>query len=221
MEPGTVPVRQLVLGPALLTLGITLLRLVGELLDWSPRLFSREAGGGAALVGIVWLIPLLGMYFALKLEQMGHAPARAWKVLGLSAAAIVLFPAVGLAINNLQWPVALQLATFVVVSVPMALLAWQAWPALGRVLLAYALCARVPVALVMLVAMLGEWGTHYDASAPEFPPMSVGLKFVTIGLLPQLTIWIGITMSVGALFGGLALAVAHMRQGPGETAPQT
>jgi hypothetical protein len=26
---------------------------------------------------------------------------------------------------------------------------------------------------------------------------------------------------VGALFGGLALAVAHMRQGPGETAPQT
>ena len=45
-------VRQLILVPAVITLGVTLLRLVGELAGWSPALFNREAGGGGALVGI-------------------------------------------------------------------------------------------------------------------------------------------------------------------------
>ena len=44
-------VGRLVLWPALITLGITLLRLAGELLEWSPRLFNRDAGGGAATDG--------------------------------------------------------------------------------------------------------------------------------------------------------------------------
>ena len=44
-----------------------------------------------------------------------------------------------------------------------------AWPALGRTLLASGLAARIPVALLMLVAMLGNWGTHYDAR-PSYPP---------------------------------------------------
>ncbi len=46
---------RLILVPAIVTLAVTLLRLVGELQDWSPRLFSKEAGGGGALVGIAWL----------------------------------------------------------------------------------------------------------------------------------------------------------------------
>ena len=37
--------RRLILGPALITLAITLLRLVGELSRWSPSLFNREPGG--------------------------------------------------------------------------------------------------------------------------------------------------------------------------------
>jgi hypothetical protein len=36
------------------------------------------------------------------------------------------------------------------------------WPALFRVLLAYGLASRLVVTLVMLFAMLGDWGTHYD-----------------------------------------------------------
>src|SRR5881409_1708216 len=43
---------RLVRVPALITLGVTLLRLIGELQGWSPALFSRQAGGGGALVGI-------------------------------------------------------------------------------------------------------------------------------------------------------------------------
>jgi CHASE2 domain-containing sensor protein len=39
--------RQLILVPAVITLAVTLLRLVGELQNWSPTLFSREPGAEA------------------------------------------------------------------------------------------------------------------------------------------------------------------------------
>ena len=65
----------------------------------------------------------------------------------------------------------------------------------------------------MLVAMLGNWGTHYDVPPPDFPAMSTLAKWVTIGLAPQLTIWIWYTVVFGALFGIVAAAVAR-RQGP-------
>ena len=70
---------QLVLWPAVITLGITLLRLFGELQGWAPALFNRAAGGGFALIGISWLPILLGPYFALKLAKSGKgrpAPGR-------------------------------------------------------------------------------------------------------------------------------------------------
>src|SRR5262245_51519367 len=59
-------VRRLILVPALVTLAITLLRLVGEILNWSPTFFNRAAGGAGALVGIVWLVPVFAVYFALR-----------------------------------------------------------------------------------------------------------------------------------------------------------
>jgi hypothetical protein len=47
-----------------------------------------------------------------------------------------------------------------------------AWPALGRILLAYGLAVRIPIALLMLVAMLGNWGTHYagDPATARWAP---------------------------------------------------
>ena len=86
-----------------------------------------------------------------------------------------------------------------------------AWPALGRILLAYGLAARIPVALLMLVAMLGNWGTHYDAR-PSYPPqMSTLAWWVTLGLVPQLFFWIWYTIGFGALFGIVAAAIARRR----------
>ena len=49
------------LWPALLTLGVTLVRLLGERLGWSPFLFSRLPGGGLSPLGITWLAPLVGI----------------------------------------------------------------------------------------------------------------------------------------------------------------
>ncbi len=67
---------KLILVPAVITLAITLLRLVGELQGWSPGLFSRAAGGGGALVGISWLVPIFGAWFGWKLAKAGGAPGQ-------------------------------------------------------------------------------------------------------------------------------------------------
>ena len=73
MSDHTAGTKQLVLVPAAITLGVTLLRLVGELLDWSPLLFNKEAGGGGALVGIAWLVPVFGAWFGWRLARAGAA----------------------------------------------------------------------------------------------------------------------------------------------------
>ena len=55
----------------LITLAITIIRLIGELQHWNSALFNPAAGGGGALVGIVWLVPILGIVFGLKLNAAG------------------------------------------------------------------------------------------------------------------------------------------------------
>ena len=64
---------RLVLWPALLSLAVTLLRLVGELRGWSPEYWSRLPGGGLSPLGIVWLIPVFGFYFGWRLQALGRA----------------------------------------------------------------------------------------------------------------------------------------------------
>jgi hypothetical protein len=90
-------------------------------------------------------------------------------------------------------------------------IAYFGWPALGRALLAYGFAARVPVAVVMLIAILGNWGTHYDVPPPGAPAMGLWAKYFWIGLLPQLSVWIAFTMIVGGLFGAIAAFFTRQR----------
>jgi len=60
--------RRMVLGAALITLSVTLLRLFLELGKAPAWLASREAGGGAALIGIAWLPLFFGPYFTHRLR---------------------------------------------------------------------------------------------------------------------------------------------------------
>ena len=213
MSDEAVRTKQLILIPAVVTLAITLLRLAGELLGGPALLFNREAGGGGALVGIAWLVPVFGAWFGWKLARAGSAP-RLLRALGLTLVALALVPLTGLLIERAGIPQQslTTLWIFVAVSIVGIVVAVSAWPALGRTLLAYGLAARIPVALVMLVAMLANWGTHYDvAPSPDFPAMGTLAKWVTIGLAPQLTIWIWYTVVLGALFGIAAAAVARRR----------
>src|SRR5688572_11124900 len=210
-ETPRVSLPRLVLLPALITLGVTLLRLVGELQKWSPSLFNREAGGGGALIGIVWLIPLFGIYFALKLAAAGAGPPRVSKALGWAAVAFALNTALGFAsFAVVESPVA-QLGIFTVTSWLAILVARPGWPALWRVLLAYGFAARIPVLVVMFLSIFGGWDTHYTKPRPDFPAMGPWGLFFWTALLPQFSVWIYLTIVGGMIFAALAAAVRGPR----------
>jgi len=83
--------------------------------------------------------------------------------------------------------------------------------ALAALFLIEELLPRLPGALiVMLVAILGNWGTHYDVPpTPDFPQMAPLMKWFWIGLVPQMTIWVAFTVVIGMLFGLIAVAIVH------------
>lgn len=211
--------RRLIVVPAVITLGVTLLRLIGELQHWSPKLFSREAGGAGAIVGIVWLVPIFAIYFAIRLNQAGQGPTSRGRAIGFALAAL----AVGFAMTFMIFKLALPIiATIVVANLTSLLSLWIAyrgWPELGKVELIYGLAARIPVAILMLIAMAANWGTHYELGPPGFPEMNLFAKWFVIGLLPQPTLWIAFTVTVGALFGSLAL-LFHKRHPVSESATE-
>ena len=197
--------------PAMLTLGVTVLRLVGELQHWSPLFYNPHPGGGAALVGIVWLAPIFGIYFALKLKARGETPkigrAIGFAVLGL----LIIVGGSGLTHLVFHMGTPTFIIMFQIIAAVGGLVQLYGWPSLSRILLAYGFAARIPVVLLMFFAIRGNWGTHYEGGPPGFPEMSWFPKFVVIGLLPQLLFWITFTMIFGALAGAIAVAVARKR----------
>src|SRR5258707_5459490 len=211
-----VSIKKLILVPALITLAVTLLRLTGELMHWSKALFNPAAGGGGALVGIAWLVPVFGVYFGLKLAGAGLAPAAVGPAIGYSVLGFALVPALGFGAVKLGLsPQSFgAFALFIVLGIVGAVIAYRAWPALGRVLLAYGLAGRVPVAIVMLVAILGRWGTHYHVAPQNLSAMNPIAKWLLIGLLPQLTIWIWFTIAPGLIFGTVAVAATGRARHP-------
>lgn len=94
-------------------------------------------------------------------------------------------------------------------------------------MLSYAFASRVPVLIVMLITMLGDWGTHYELGPAGYPEMGFLTKFILIALFPQMTFWIMFTMVVGTLCGGVAAALvrpkvtaeADVAPAPEDTAP--
>jgi hypothetical protein len=208
--PSGPPLLRLILIPVALTLGVTLLRLAGELMEWSPLYFSRVAGGGLAVVGITWLVPILGFYFGYRLGRAGVSPSSVARAAGLPLAGLVLWPALGWLGSRLE---SASTATGLITvwaasSVAAAVLAVAAWPTLGRVLLVYAFAARLPVAGIMWPAIHRRWGTHYDAPPPGLPAMTPEVRWLWTGLVPQMTIWVAWTVAVGGLFGALGWLVA-------------
>jgi len=198
---------RLILVPALITLAVTILRLVGELQHWSKPLFNPSPGGGGALVGIAWLAPIFGIYFALKLVGAGAGPASLGKAIGFTLLGLVV-TAGGAALAGLsQFHKLGMLVGGLVLIAAGAIIPLAGWPALTKTLIAYGYSARIPVAIVMFFAMQGQWGTHYDAPPPEFPEMSFWAKYISIGLLPQLVFWITFTVIFGSLLGTIAVAL--------------
>jgi hypothetical protein len=207
---------RLILAPSLITLAVTILRLVGERQGWSPLLFGRVAGGGGALVGISWLPLIFGPYFGAKLSKAGQGPAKAGRAFGFAALGLVLFVIaanVGFGGEFFNSPGRMA-AGYALIAVATGATA-VGWPPLGKTLLAYGYAARIPVAVIMYFALAGQWGTHYDALPAGYnSPTTLLGKYLLLGLLPQLIFWIGYTVIVGSLLGILAAAVPRKRKPP-------
>jgi len=212
-------VGQLVLVPSLITLAVTALRLYGELQSWSPSLFNREAGGGGSLIGIVWLIFIFGIYFALRLARAGEEPESLTRAFAR--------PLLGFAINTILFVLAfklfpspvIQLGVFFVGSWVAVIVARRGWPEMWRVLLAYAFLARIPVLIVMYLSIFGGWDTHYAKPRPDFPAMGPWGLFFWTALLPQLGIWIYLTVVFGMIMGAVTVWIRRRMRRPAAAAP--
>ncbi len=216
-EESKVSIASLILVPALITLAVTILRLEGELHHWSAVGFNRAAGGGGALVGISWLPIIFGPYFALKLAGAGDGPAKMGKAVAYVLLGLVVFILGGfLLFSTFSHPSNLTLIAFPVMLIA-AVIPRIGWRSLGNTLIAYAFAARIPVLIVMYLAMRGNggagWGTHYDAVAPMFAQAPLATKFFNEAFLPQMFMWIGYTVILGSLLGVVVAAAARRRSG--------
>ncbi len=204
---------QLILVPALITLGVTILRLVSELRHWSKVLFDPVGAG--AIVGITWLAPVFGIYFALRLSAARPRSFGRSIVFVIPASAVMLardFLAQHLLPDSISfrgWLVFLW-GLFTLAG----LLTLPAWPRLWKALLAYGYAARIPVVVVMLLAFPGRWGTHYDHVPRPFRATGLVETWLWLGFLPQLTFWVGYTIVAGMLFGSVAGAIARAVRRP-------
>jgi hypothetical protein len=202
----------LVLWPAVVTLAVTLLRLVGERRGWNPDYFSTLPGGGLAFVGITWLVPFVGAYFGWEFARARKETPGLAGLVGWNLAALAVGLGIGYGLTKALNPSPTRtIVLWAVVSLVVSAMSLTTWPALGKLLLAYAVAARVPVLLVMALAIRGRWGTHYDALQPGFPLLSGPGRWLWTGLLPQATVWVAFTLAVGAAFSAVGVLVASRR----------
>lgn len=201
---------RLILFPATITLAVTLLRLAGELRHW-PRPWFDFANG---IVGITWLPPIFGAYFALRLWGAGERPrniavAFALALLGLAFMLSFLY----LVFEFLPISFFSKLLILWTVAALSAAMQFPAWPAIFKTLIAYGFAARLPVAVVMFLAMRGRWGTHYDSGPPT---MNFWARYVWFAFFAQLVYWVGFTIVTGSLGGSIAALARRRRSAPQE-----
>jgi len=213
-----ISIPQLIFIPAVITTAVTLLRLIGELQHWPTVLFSREGGGGFAIIGITWLVFVFGIYFAYRLTNAGEGPSSAGRAIGFAVLGLVVTIG-GIVISipggKINFPGS-QAVGLVLIALGGLLPIIAGWSRLGWVLLAYGYAVRIPVLIVMYFSIRGNWDTHYSKGPPgvEFPDFWT--KFITIAVLPQMIGWIAFTIIMGSIFGGITAAIMRRRIAPAE-----
>ena len=82
------------------------------------------------------------------------------------------------------------------------------WKNLAKTLFYYGLAARIPVIIIMGLAIFGNWGTHYDAFPPEMAGWSTMTKFLVGAVVTQLVLWVGVwTVGTGMITGMITAKV--------------
>ena len=126
---------------------MTALRLLGELMHW-PRPLVNSDLCGKAILGAVWLVPVFGIYFAVKLSHAGNAPLRFARPLVLATSALALKLAGTFVMESHGMTYALRLSMNFVVTLIGLVLSAMVWPTLSKALLVYGYVSRIPVAIV-------------------------------------------------------------------------
>jgi hypothetical protein len=203
----------LIFVPAIISLAVTLLRLVGELQHWSKTYFNTGPMGGGAVIGITWLAPIFGIYFAARLTATGQGPRSTLRAIGFSLlGGIIILGSLPAQKFVLPSPPSFQARLLYIWTMfaRAGLATLPGWPRLWKTILAYAYAARIPVVIVMFFAFWFNWGTHYDALPPDYTGTGLVSKWLWLGFFPQMVLWVGFTLAAGMLFGSIVGAVTRL-----------
>ena len=213
---------RLVSVPAIITLAVTILRLVGEFQHWPEAWFSTGTGGivprgNSWIIGITWLAAVFGVYFAVRLARAGMQPKSFVRALSFATLGIAVFlvyrPFVEFICNLLQISFPHYLIFIWASWLLAGAIQYLAWPELFKALFIYAYAARIPVAAIMLFAMLGNWGTHYDYAGTQIPLYGLS-RYLWLGFFPQLLGWVGFTITLGSVAGIFAILLVKLSRIP-------
>ncbi len=214
-------IRSLVVVPAILTLAVTIVRLVGELNGWSPLLFgTASADGPKAIIGISWLIFVFGLWFGFRVQRSSAGLAKPGKTLLCCLLPIaILFG--GFALSEKLGLVSMPtpeapgevkgLGWFLGISAVAALTSIVIWARIGVILLVYSLLARLPVVVVTWFALERGWETHHVKLPPEFTAPPADERFFVLAM-PQVTFWPVLTIVFGTVMAALGALIAGRRK---------
>ena len=195
---------RIVIVPALIAIAVTLARLTGELHQWPKPLVNADVCG-KAILGVVWLVPIFSIYFAMSLWRSGQRP-KLNLAIALAAGGLLLKLA-GTYIMEQQGPYLVRMSLNFAVTLAGLLLQFLAWPDLAKILLVYGYLSRIPVAIVQFLAMRGAWGTHYDAIDPGFPKIGFWPTYLRVAFVPNIFFMEAYTVIAGVLIGSVACAL--------------
>ncbi|GAB4136533.1 MAG: hypothetical protein Fur0037_01160 [Planctomycetota bacterium] len=203
------PPRRSVIVPILiagvLSLGVTLLRLYGELQQWDPRFFNREAGG-FGLVGISFLVPVFGFWFGRRLAAAGRRPRHAGKAALICIVGTVVLAGILALVEKYVTDDSARTLVFAGGSVLTGLAALVAWPSAWVACAFYGVLARIPVILVQHEALARGWDVHYAKGPPKMPKEQVEFSL----LVAQATLWpFAYTVLIGGIFAALGAATVR------------
>lgn len=218
VAPGRVTIPRLIWMPSVISLGITLLRLIGERQRWSYTWFNPTSlgilpSGTSWVIDVSWLALPFGAYFAWKLAAAGHAPESLFKAYFCVGSGLLVI--IALFFLTPKVPVGFPyIFAFIWAGMAIAgIIQMYAWSELFNTLFAYALATRIPVLLLTILAMRGNWGTHYDfvrfgpAQATPLVP-----RIFWYAVFPQLVFWVAVAIFSGMLAGVVTFSVVRKRQ---------
>lgn len=208
MNPNPSPLR-LILWPSLLTLGISVARLVAEVQGW----LTSASGGRLLPLGITWCVFVFGAWFGWRLSRAGAGPRlrKPW-----AFALVALLAAIGTAAFLFRPLVAadqseatferVRHAVLVIAAVAAsgALLMFVVWPRLAWTLLLYALPARGTVVALTWLAKHQGWDTHYTKFGPPGIERDMA-GTIESACFAQFGFWVPFTI-LGGVFAGCLFA---------------